>query len=86
MDVQQEAEQEAAMRSSKTTTLLELVWALSHSGASEHIVVATITGLINSGQVRLCGTFAGARIEETVPCDAASPTLPTPRTRRKRDV
>jgi hypothetical protein len=76
--VQQEDEQEAAMTSSKTTTLLDLVWALSQSGASERSIVMTVTGLINSGQVRLCGTFAGARIEEKAPAEASSPLLPTP--------
>ena len=71
------------MTSGKNTTLLDLVWAVTESGCSERDVVATVTTLINSGQVRLCGTFAGARIEETAPCGAASPVLPLPSITRK---
>ena len=65
-----------AMPSGKNTTLLDLVWAVTQSEGREREVVAIVTGLINSGQVRLCGTFAGAQIEERAPYGAASPVLP----------
>jgi hypothetical protein len=74
------------MMHGKNTTLLDLMWSITQSGAHERAVVAAIMALINRGQVQLCGPFAGARIEETAPSNVASPTLPTPRTRRKRDV
>ena len=74
------------MTCGKNTTLLDLVWRVTESGCSERAVVATVTGLINSGQVRLCGTFAGARIEETEPYGAASSVLPTPSFMRKAYV
>jgi hypothetical protein len=69
-----------ATTSGKNSTLLDLVWAVTQSESRERDVVAIVTGLINSGQVRLCGTFAGARIEETTPYSAASPVFLTPRT------
>ena len=71
------------MLSKRTTTLLDLVWAVTKSGLGESDVVATITVLVNSGQVRLCGNFAGARIEETAPHGASSPIVPTPNVMRK---
>jgi hypothetical protein len=43
-------------------TLLDLVQAVSEYATSEKEVVATVTSLINSGRVLLCGTFAGAQI------------------------
>jgi hypothetical protein len=43
-------------------TLLELVQLVSESARNDAEVVATVTYLINSGRVRLCGTFAGAKI------------------------
>lgn len=45
------------------TTLLDLVHAVNTVSASDAETVATITYLVNSGKVRLCGTFAGARID-----------------------
>jgi len=73
------------MTREKNTTLLALVWAMTQRGGTERDVVATVTALINSGQVRLCGTFAGARIEETAPDRAAPLRLPTPSVMRKAD-
>jgi len=52
----------------KECTLLELIQLVSKSERSDDEVVATIAYLINSGRVRLCGTFAGAKI-------AARPSL-----------
>ncbi len=41
-------------------TLLDLVWAVSEAADSEAEVVATVLHLIESGRVRLCGSFRGA--------------------------
>lgn len=46
-----------------TTTLLDLVQAVSEYAQTDAEVVATVVELINSGKVRLCGNFAGARIQ-----------------------
>ena len=43
--------------------LLDLVKAVSDSAASEAEVVATVVHLVNSGAVRLCGNFRGARFD-----------------------
>ena len=45
-----------------TCTLLDLVRAVHAVADSEEEVVATVVHLVNSGQVQLCGTFAGAKI------------------------
>ena len=45
------------------TTLLELVTAVSDAAATEDEVLATVVYLVNSGRVRLCGTFRGARFD-----------------------
>jgi len=50
-------------------TLLELIQVVSESARNDDEVVATVAYLINSGRVRLCGTFAGAKI-------ALRPALP----------
>ena len=44
------------------TTLLDLVQAVSEYAHTDAEIVATVAALINSGKIRLCGTFAGARI------------------------
>ena len=49
------------------TTMLDVVQAVSEYAASDAEVVATVAYLINSGRVLLCGTFAGARIDLTIP-------------------
>ena len=46
----------------KECTLLELVQSVSSVAESDEEVVATVVYLINSGRVRLCGNFAGAKI------------------------
>ena len=43
-------------------TLLEFIQVVSESARNDDEVVATVTYLINSGRVRLCGTFAGAKV------------------------
>ena len=53
-----------------TCTLLEVVQAVTEVARNDEEVVATVTYLINSGRVRLCGTFAGAKI-------AVRPSLPS---------
>ena len=55
-------EEIAAMILRRTCTLLELVQTVTESARNDEEVVATIAYLINSGRVRLCGTFAGAKI------------------------
>jgi hypothetical protein len=45
------------------TTLLDLVQAVSEYAHTDAEIVATVAALINSGKVRLCGNFAGARID-----------------------
>ena len=49
------------------TTLLDLVQAINDLAASDVETVATIAYLVNSGKVRLCGNFAGAKIDLTTP-------------------
>jgi len=44
-------------------TLLGLVQAVSKLTEDDREVVAMVVSLVNSGQVRLCGTFAGAKIK-----------------------
>ena len=44
-------------------TLLDLVTAVSKQARSEAEAIATVVYLVNSGRVRLCGTFKGARFE-----------------------
>lgn len=48
-----------------TSTLLDLVQTVSEFAANDEETVATVTYLVNSGRVRLCGNFAGARIDLT---------------------
>ena len=43
------------------TTLLDLVTAVSQHSRNEREVIAVVVHLVNSGRVRLCGNFAGAR-------------------------
>ncbi len=49
----------------RNTTLLDLVTAVSDHARSDAEVVATVVYLVNSGRVRLCGTFRGARFDLT---------------------
>ncbi len=57
-------------------TLLDLVRAVHAVAASEEEVVATVVHLVNSGQVQLCGTFAGAKIRmpPTAPPTQSAPS------------
>ena len=49
------------------TTLLDLVHLINDLSTSDTETVATIAYLINSGKVRLCGNFAGAKIDLATP-------------------
>jgi hypothetical protein len=54
-------------------TLLDVIDAVAESTASEGEMVATVVHLVNSGIVRLCGTFRGARFDlDTVDLGAAA--------------
>ena len=44
-------------------TLLDLVNAVSKQARNDAEVIATVVYLVNSGRVRLCGTFKGARFD-----------------------
>jgi len=44
-------------------SLLDLVKAVSDHARSEAEVIATVVYLVNSGRVRLCGNFKGARFD-----------------------
>jgi hypothetical protein len=46
-------------------TLLDLVTAVLRHSQSERELIATVVRLVNSGEVRLCGIFKGARFEST---------------------
>jgi hypothetical protein len=45
----------------RDVTLLDLVTAVSRAARTDAEVVATVVYLVNSGKVRLCGSFKGAR-------------------------
>jgi len=47
----------------RDVTLLDLVTAVAASAGSDAEIVATVVCLVNSGKVRLCGTFRGARFD-----------------------
>ena len=47
----------------RNVTLLELVNAVTEYAASEAEVIATVVYMVNSGRVRLCGNFKGARFD-----------------------
>ena len=50
------------------STLLDLVQTINdYATGSDDEVVATVTYLVNSGKVLLCGNFAGAKIDLSVP-------------------
>jgi hypothetical protein len=52
--------QEAPMTTD--TTMLDLVTCISEVARDDREVVATVVALVNSGRVRLIGSFRGARI------------------------
>ena len=58
------------MAKARKTTLLDLVQVVSNYATSDDEIVATVAYLINSGKVRLCGNFAGAKIHLSAPISA----------------
>jgi len=70
--------EKTTMAAPRKSTLLDLVRTVNAFAANEDEVVATVTYLINSGKVLLCGNFAGAKI------DLADPVCATPRERRPK--
>lgn len=60
------------------STLLELVQQVSESALTDDEVVTLVAYLINSGRVRLCGTFAGAKIRRHAPFSTSWNTEPSP--------
>ena len=48
----------------RTTTLLELVRAISEVTDDEREIVATVLHMRASGQARLCGNFRGSSVED----------------------
>jgi hypothetical protein len=55
-------------------TMLDLVQAVSAHARTDAEVVATVVYLVNSGAVRLCGNFRGARFD----LDEVGPPAPPP--------
>jgi hypothetical protein len=53
-----------AQREARVTTLLALVRAVGEVTRDDREVVATILHLLRSGDVRLCGNFRNAPIED----------------------
>jgi hypothetical protein len=47
----------------RDVTMLDLVTAVTEHTRTEGEAIATIVHMVNSGAVRLCGTFSGARID-----------------------
>jgi hypothetical protein len=47
----------------RNTTLLDLVTSVSAHAETEAELIATVVRLVNSGVVRLCGTFKGTRFD-----------------------
>ena len=54
----------AAACESRATTLLALVRAVSEVTSDDREVVATILHMLRSGEVRLCGNFRNAPVED----------------------
>jgi hypothetical protein len=78
------------MRARKTptrSTLLDLVYSVSVFAKTEAEVVAAVAHLVNSGRVKLCGNFAGAKISFDAPLAVVPPrtrpriATPAPRPR-----
>ena len=49
----------------RNLTLLDLVTAVAEHARSDNEVIATVVYMVNRGDVRLCGTFKGARFDLT---------------------
>ena len=51
------------MAAALSVTLLDLVAEVTKHARSDKEVIATVAYLVNSGRVRLCGNFKGARFD-----------------------
>lgn len=51
-------------KETRSTTLLELVRAISEVTDDEREVVATVLHMLATGQARLCGNFRGSSVED----------------------
>jgi hypothetical protein len=60
------------MARTRYPTLLDVIQAVSEVAASDQEILATVTDLINSGQVRLCGDAAAATIDVSATEDTAA--------------
>jgi hypothetical protein len=56
----------------RSLTLLDVIQEVSKAAASDQETLAAVADLINSGQVRFCGDFAGATIDLSATKDAAA--------------
>lgn len=56
-----------AIKKPVKTTMLDLVTAVSREADSLNEVVATVTWMVNSGSVELCGSFRGERFAFATP-------------------
>jgi len=63
------------MKASIECTLLDLVQTLNQIIEDDQEVVAMAASLVNSGRVRLCGNFAGAKINLPVSLSPFPPQL-----------
>jgi hypothetical protein len=71
----QGSKEDTTMTTPRRSTLLDLVEAVTIYATSDAEIVATVAYLINTGRVRLCGTFAGARIDLSMLASAAPRSL-----------
>jgi hypothetical protein len=56
-----------------SVTLLDLVTEISRYARSDQELIATVAYVVNSGRVRLCGNFKGARFDlDTLTDDVAA--------------
>jgi hypothetical protein len=55
-----------------SVTLLELVAEVVEHTRSDKEVIATVAYMVNSGRVRLCGNFKGARFDLDALTDVAA--------------
>ena len=51
------------MAMAPSVTLLDLVTEVAKYARSDQEVIATVAYMVNSGRVRLCGNFKGARFD-----------------------
>ena len=63
------------MKTPRRSTLLDLIQAFSKYATGDAEIVATVAYLINTGRVRLCDTFSGARIDLATPAHAVPRSL-----------